>query len=219
MNVFRHSNLRALRKDLAITAASLLSVVICISWIDYPLASVIDRFLTHHGIFLSRTEIPDLLLPGSALFVIIAWVGYWFCKAKNRFSHIAPFARYIGIVIPFVFVVKGLAQFSFGRVYPRVMLVNPDFREFRFFHENLVRGGFPSGHIMVAVPLLIVLCKFSPALRRLWIGLGIALGAALVVTNYHFLGDVMAGAYLGWFVDRVLAASSLKTVLKAGHSR
>ena len=72
---------------------------------------------------------------------------------------------------------------------------------FRFFHADLSRGGFPSGRMMIAASLLLAFGRFSPVPRSVWLAAGIALGLALVITNYHFLGDVVAGAYGGFAVD------------------
>lgn len=38
---------------------------------------------------------------------------------------------------------------------------------------------------------------FYPRYRSISIGLGLVLAVALVATDYHFLSDVIAGAYLG----------------------
>jgi membrane-associated phospholipid phosphatase len=39
---------------------------------------------------------------------------------------------------------------------------------------------------------------FYPRYRTISIGLMLVLALALVITDYHFLSDVIAGAYLGW---------------------
>ncbi|HEX9137433.1 MAG TPA: phosphatase PAP2 family protein, partial [Nitrospirota bacterium] len=62
-------------------------------------------------------------------------------------------------------------------------------------------NAFPSGHMSVLTPLIISLWRFYPRYRTFFLALGLALGGALIMTNSHFLSDVIAGAYLGLLVD------------------
>ena len=202
------------RTFFSITVLTELFIVICILWIDYPLAALLSRLPMHHGIRITKVQIPDLLYPGSLLLVAVALTWYYFCIVTDRFSSTRSLARSISIVMPSIYFVKELLQHFFGRVYPRDMLLNPHLQEFRFFHENIIRGGFPSGHMMVITPLLFILCRFSPALRPLWYGTGIALGTALVITNYHFLGDVIAGALAGFVADHMWVMMSGQSMTK-----
>ena len=189
---------------LIVTVLATFTVVVCIRWIDYPLAFLINQITAHHRIYVTKMKIPDILLPGCILLVTSAWAIYYYCTVTNRFFSIVPLAKTIGIILPIVYIVKEVTQLFFGRVYPRAILVNPLLQQFRFFHENYVRGGFPSGHMMIATALLLVLRKHSPLLRPAWLSLGIVLRATLVVTDYHFLGDVIAGAYFGFIIEHVV---------------
>lgn len=192
------------KKFLMITLFAMFAIVICVRWVDYPLALAVSRVLLRHRIYITKTTFPDLLLPGSLILITIAWTSYRYCIVANRLPSIVPLFKKIGIVLPIVYIVKEFAQYCFGRVSSRAILLNPDLQQFCFFHENLLRGGFPSGHMMIATPLLLVLSRYYSTLRPLWFGLGIALGASLVLTDYHFLGDVIAGAYGGFVVERIV---------------
>ena len=55
--------------------------------------------------------------------------------------------------------------------------------------------------MMIGVSLLLTLSRFYRLPRLVWLGAGIALAAALITTNNHFLGDVVAGAYGGFVVE------------------
>jgi membrane-associated phospholipid phosphatase len=48
-----------------------------------------------------------------------------------------------------------------------------------------------------ACAVLSVLWIWYPRLKVIWIIGGIAVGVGLVGANYHFLSDVIAGAFLG----------------------
>jgi membrane-associated phospholipid phosphatase len=190
------------RTFLIVTVVSALALAACITWIDYPLAA----FLGHQHRHVTKTVIPNLLLPGCLLLVGAAWGVYRFNRVTGRWRPIAAPARAIGITVPVIYIVKEFAQHFFGRLFPRAFLMHPDFLGFRFFHTNYFRGGFPSGHMMITVCLLLTLSRVYRLPRLVWIGLGIALGAALVATNYHFLGDVVAGAYGGFVVEGCMRA-------------
>ena len=99
---------------------------------------------------------------------------------------------------------KSLAKFVFGRVNTRVWLEQPDLYGFHWFQRRQGCEGFPSGHMVVIVTLLAVLWRLYPKQRPWCLLLGLLLGAALVATDYHFLSDVLAGAYLGALVEAVI---------------
>ena len=55
--------------------------------------------------------------------------------------------------------------------------------------------------VVVSVALLAALCRYYPKFRPWCLLLGVLLGVALIATEYHFLSDVIAGAYLGVVVE------------------
>jgi membrane-associated phospholipid phosphatase len=179
---------------------TLLVAAVCIRWIDYPLAS----FLGRHQSYAANRDIPNFLLPGCLLLVALAWATYRYCTVSGRWPSVARLARAIGIVTPVVFIVKELAQHLFDLVFPRPLLWHIDLAEFRNLHANLLHGAFPSGHMMIAVSLLLVLGRYTRSPQWVLLAVGIALGAALIVTDYHFLSDVVAGAYGGYAVERIM---------------
>jgi membrane-associated phospholipid phosphatase len=185
---------------LVITALTALAVVVCIRWIDYPLATLLSHY--HHRV--TNADIPNFLLPGCLLLVALAWATYRCCTVAGRWPSVARSARAIGIVTPVVFIVKEVVQHLFGRVFPRAILWHRDLAEFQFFHANLLRGGFPSGHMMIAASLLLVVGRYTRVPHWVLLAAGIALGVALIVTDYHFLSDVVAGAYGGYVVESTI---------------
>ena len=52
----------------------------------------------------------------------------------------------------------------------------------------------------VFTALVIALCRFYPRYRPAFIGFLSVLALALIATDYHFLSDIIGGAYLGWMV-------------------
>jgi membrane-associated phospholipid phosphatase len=72
--------------------------------------------------------------------------------------------------------------------------------QFNWFHGAGI-GCFPSGHMTVFTAFGVAIWYSYPRCRRLTaLGL-VLLGMALIVTDYHFLSDVIAGAYVGLLLD------------------
>jgi membrane-associated phospholipid phosphatase len=57
--------------------------------------------------------------------------------------------------------------------------------------------------MLVIGALLAAAWRFYPGTRALCLATATLLGIALVATNYHFVSDVIAGAYLGLLVEAV----------------
>jgi membrane-associated phospholipid phosphatase len=99
--------------------------------------------------------------------------------------------------------IKSLLKGVFGRTWPTSWLGdNPSLIDngvygFYPFHFDKAYGSFPSGHAAAVLAVISILWLSLPRWRWLYALAGIALCAALVVLNYHFVGDVIAGAMLG----------------------
>jgi membrane-associated phospholipid phosphatase len=66
------------------------------------------------------------------------------------------------------------------------------------------RESFPSGHTSSAVALTVVLGNFYPRLRGMLWALAIACGVLRWIRDAHWLGDVLAGAALGFIIAHVI---------------
>jgi membrane-associated phospholipid phosphatase len=69
-------------------------------------------------------------------------------------------------------------------------------------------GGFPSRHAAAAVAIAGAVTRRHPGLRP-WVAGAAAAGlVGRVATGEHDPGDILAGAVLGWCVDRLVARST-----------
>jgi membrane-associated phospholipid phosphatase len=89
-------------------------------------------------------------------------------------------------------------------VNTRLWLQEPGLYGFHWFQRRQGCDGFPSGHMVVIVTLLAALWRFHPKSRPVCLFVGLSLGVALIATDYHFLSDVIAGAYVGVVVEAIL---------------
>lgn len=205
-------SLDAAKKFALGTVTTIVLVILSILFFDQPVALYAyhsDRVRTVIHMLLgmltgstnSNNEIPDFLTPMTLVITIVSWTGYWVRTHRGHFDRHTYFFKMVGTTVPFAFLSKTIIKFVFGRINTRVWVSDPTLgNNFHWFDGGGSYNGFPSGHMAVLAPLLIALWHFYPSLRPLW---GAALGSlaiALVLTDYHFISDVIAGAYLGLLV-------------------
>ncbi|MHB8471336.1 MAG: phosphatase PAP2 family protein [Gammaproteobacteria bacterium] len=190
-----------------------LLTVLSYLFIDQRVALWVQRYV--FSISLLRkyvSDIPDLLL----LFVLTVagscWALYLFFAARHRYDRHRGFALLCGLGLPLAFLVKMILQYVFGRYPPRFWLFQPGVAGLHWFQSWSIPHAFPSGHMTVITAFAAMLYYFYPRYRAVYLTALVGLGVALVMTNYHFVSDVIAGAYVGlvtaYAVDAALRALS-----------
>jgi membrane-associated phospholipid phosphatase len=101
------------------------------------------------------------------------------------------------------FAIKSLLKWAFGRAWPETWIDNNPsliangvygFHPFQF---NTAWQSFPSGHAAATFAVVSILWLARPRWRWLYGLVSGLICLALVGLNYHFVGDVLAGAMLG----------------------
>ncbi len=173
------------------------SVLLSMKLLDLPLASWIAGYLRTYGLDQDNTQVPDLLLITVVIMSVLCWTVYVLLRRRNIHDRLSTFCLVTGTVLPLSFVLKDFLKWVFGRVETRTWLSDRGAAGFHWFAGREGLSGFPSGHMLVYTPLLLALWHFYPRYRNYyglaWSGLFLA----LIATQYHFLSDVIAGAYLG----------------------
>ncbi len=175
-------------------------VVLCDHYVDVPVARFFDRLLQLDPRWRSYTgNIPDLL----QFFVLVAtafsWAGYWVLSRRGR-GYEARFLRLAGTCIPASYVAKEVLKLVFSRSNTRAWLAHRVSYAFHWFHGGSGLNGFPSGHMAVFTALGAALWLYYGRYRPVYAAGLSALGLALIVTDYHFVSDVIGGFYLGVLV-------------------
>jgi len=94
----------------------------------------------------------------------------------------------------------------FGRYWPETWFHdNPSFignvtYGFHPFERGDDLGGFPSGHAARILSFVVVWFVTMPRIRAAGAVVSLALLLSLVLMNCHFVGDVIAGAFLGGII-------------------
>jgi len=127
-------------------------------------------------------------------------VLYFHDKRKGIDDIRTAFFLLVGTSLPLTFLIKSILKFVFGGITTRFWLVSPIAREFHWFHGVDNYSGFPSGHMAVFAAIFLDLWKYYPRYRSVYGVLLFLLAMALISTNYHFLSDIVAGAYLGYVI-------------------
>jgi hypothetical protein len=84
----------------------------------------------------------------------------------------------------------------FGRYGPYAFLGNPAMQVFNLFHGDQY-SVFPSGHMVISTTFAVVLVTVYPRIWPIFAGLLGAAGLALLVGDWHFLSDIIAGSFIG----------------------
>ncbi len=187
-------------------------VVISYQWLDRPIALFVYRpgQRSPDSLWAMLTHIPNPLIPAA----IVAFVVLGLRAAVKRTLpgyQAAGFVCSIGVIVTEV--LKDRLKILFGRSWPESWMGNnPSFirdgvYEFRFMQGGGDFNAFPSGHMATSCAVIAVVWILYPRFKVLYLIAGLGVGAGLVGANYHFLGDVIAGAFVGGSIGWLATAT------------
>ena len=175
-----------------------------IVYLDSKIAVNVMQFLLSFRVLHRATKnIPDFLPPLVGIGTLLMWIIYFFRTMKKKNDVMTQFLRLAGTALPAAYLLKSFFKYMFGRTGPRSWLLHHEPLEFHWFHK-MWSGSFPSGHMTVFAAFGAAVIYYYPQYRRLVIILLGFLGIALIVTDYHFLSDVIAGTYLGFITTYLI---------------
>ncbi len=194
-------------------------LVVCSHYfLDKGIALYVKRVLNDARLSHLSADIPDFLFAIVCATTGIAGTAYFYHVHKSIYNKTARFFLLIACAVPLSFFLKSILKFAVGRVTARFWLGHQGVREFNWFHGVGHYSGFPSGHMAVFSVLVIALWRFYPRYRPVYFGFLSVLALALLATDYHFLSDIIAGAYLGLLVyDFTLRGLTLLSDSAAGN--
>ena len=176
--------------------AVVLATVVSIKYLDAEIAVRVMHFI--QSIYLLKkvtNHIPDLLLHFVIIATILMWAVYFYRLQKNKYDVETKFLQLAATVLPAAYLAKTLLKFIFGRTSPRTWYAYSHHSTFHWF--KYWSSSFPSGHMVVFAAFGAAILIYYPQYQRWVLTFLVLLGLALVGTDYHFLSDVIAGAYLG----------------------
>ena len=193
---------RALALWLVALAATTGLVAASYRWFDRPIAYFVHAHLGHghFGALDLLARVPDPLIP--AAIVLLVFEAFRILRRLPLTVH-HRVASICGLSILVAETIKDQLKFVFGRSWPtsgghhRPSLISDGTYGFHWLHGGRAYQSFPSGHMGAACAMLSVLWLCYPRGRPLWAAAGLAVAAALIGGNYHFVGDVIAGTFVG----------------------
>jgi membrane-associated phospholipid phosphatase len=202
MSVTENENMRALRGWLLALVLCALAVVISYYWLDRPIALFVhSQFPRNIRVLLEPvTDIPNpLIWVATITFLAFGIRGL----AGRPLSKMQTAILLCSVSLIVAETIKGELKFVFGRTWPETWRQNnPSFIHdgvygFNWFHGGDAYQSFPSGHITAICAVASVLWIYYPRRRPIYLIVTLAVLVGLVGNNYHFLGDTIAGIFIG----------------------
>jgi len=181
-------------------AIVIVAVALSYAWLDRPIAVYVHA--EFHGVKALPwlTFIPECLaLPAVALFIIMGWR----VALGRHLSRVESVFLVCGVSLTVAVAIKDQLKFAFGRTWPETWinnnpsLIRNNVYGFNPFHGGVGYSSFPSGHTTAICAVMSVLWICYPKFRAIYVLLMIAVATGLIGADYHFLSDVIAGAFLG----------------------
>jgi membrane-associated phospholipid phosphatase len=156
-----------------------------------------------HGVvfFSGLTHLVDPVLPGALLGLagagLAAALGGW----RPKEGGITFIAVCLSVIVAVA--MKDRLKYAFGRTWPETWTHdNPSWISNGVFGFHPLHGGegwfsFPSGHMTLVTSVAATLWLRLPKLRPLCVILVAAVAIGLFGADYHWVGDMVAGTFLG----------------------
>ena len=190
--------------SIAISVLVLAAILFSIRFLDEGIAVRVMHFIKSiRSIHKATEHIPDILPDIVAVGTFLMWLIYFYRLYKKFDDAKTHFLLLAAVTLPVSYIIKAYFQYMFGRTTVRAWLLHHRPLIFKWFN-GLGGGSFPSGHMTVFAAFGAAVLLFFPKFRKPVIIFLIVLGVALIGTDYHFLSDVIAGAYLGFATTYVL---------------
>jgi membrane-associated phospholipid phosphatase len=190
-------------------AATTIAVVVCIAYVDRPVALFFDahfRYTTAWD-WLNRALAPlDLVVLLALLFLLgcATWVITGrVLRSWTRTPLLCSWATMWGTAAAIIF------KRVFGRAGPDPAFIQNHLYGFHLLHGGSHWQSFPSGTAAIGAAIASVIWIVMPRWRTIGALSVTLLCTAVVITNYHWAGDVIAGTFLGasigWMTVRLAA--------------
>ncbi len=191
-------------------ATCVVLVTLSVTFVDRPVALFSHAAIGRHAIFFDMQAPPNILAPLAGVLVVILGLSQMFGRTPRRAERVALTASVALIV---AVALKDQLKYIFSRAWPETFihnnpsLIGDGTYGFFWFHGGPEFASFPSGHTTVAAAVATVVGAAYPRLQPLCWLLMASVAIGLIGMDYHFVGDIIAGGFLGGAVG--LCATAL----------
>jgi membrane-associated phospholipid phosphatase len=213
----------AARRITLLLAALALTAAFCAAsyaWFDRPIAFFMHRELGQPALLAQLPRISEWLVAGAAgVFVLLGLRGL----AGRPLSRPEAVILLCGLAIIISAAIKNELKFVFGRTWPETWinnnpsLIRDGVYGFYFLHGGRGYEAFPSGHTAAVCAAMAVLWLCYPRWRALYAVVVGLVVVGLIGSDFHFLGDIVAGAFVGastgWLAVLMWQAGAAKHII------
>ena len=182
--------------------ATIAGATISFTWVDVPVAR-------HFAFNANRFGVINAGFSGVALLTFEAAVVSFLLLRRIVRGQLAPLSKAIlvaALASMCAYILnEAIFKFLFGIPSPSEMLFQSAPHAVHFLSGN-AEDGFPSGHMMLSGAFAGALMRFYPRIRGWLLALLGAGELILVWGDWHFVSDVIAGAFLGITIGLLIAA-------------
>lgn len=191
------TNLTAFQRWVLALLACVVLVTVCIAYVDRPVAEFLETHVRHTTLWIviDRALSPlDLVVVSALLFLF--GCGIWAASGHQlrRWADTPLLCSWSAI---WAVAADIIFKQIFGRGWPDPTYVHDHLYAFHFLRGGPHWNSFPSGTAAISVAVASVLWIARPHWRVVSLLVVVFLSVAVVVANYHWISDVIAGAFLG----------------------
>lgn len=167
----------------------------------FQLTTNAHEFVTESLLFMLAVHADDFLFYAALVILGIGFLVIPRARFLTLYRGLMVFC--VSVILAEVF--KDHLKMFFGRTIPKSWYAHApsllDTGKYGFnFFSGSANTAFPSGHMSVFVAALTVLAIYFPRWRWCWLSMGLFLAIGMLILNFHFLGDIVAGAFLGLII-------------------
>jgi membrane-associated phospholipid phosphatase len=199
---------RLFRKTLAALLLCTVLVIVCYLFIDRPIAFFVYDHGLPHNACLKWLTLPPPIVQAWTPAVITALIIRRVFGPFRRWE-VALLTASVSMVVADQF--RQSLAWVFGRDWPSTWidnnpsLIGDGAYGFHLFHGSFVDGSFPSGHMTRTLAVTAIVWIAYPRWRLVCVLASLAVAVGLLGMDYHFVGDVIGGAFLGSIVGAYAA--------------
>lgn len=192
---------KTLQRGFLFSLFMLVAITLSVRFIDRPLAEALaETHLARAWLVGPEVQWPVLeVLSYAALVIGVAHLVVG--RPLPRWT-VAGMLAGLALVVSLA-LVENVLKPIFGRTVPSVLLKSGR-GGFHWFRYGGALQSFPSGHSDQAAAILTVLWHYYPRGRWLYIAAVVLLAIALMLGEWHFLGDIVAGCLVGVWVGVIV---------------
>jgi len=212
-SIFLHS----LKKSAVFYTFMFIIVLVSVHFIDRILADFIYQHSFANSLIKSLSNTPLVLEVLAAIAVALCIAP----KLRQRYSWLAV---HLTTTLILASIVRVSAKYLFGRTWPETWVngnpswISDRIEGFHPFAEGVAYNSFPSGHALFTFALATTFWYHLPRYRPLWIATMCAVLIGQLGQNYHYLGDLLAGATLGTFIAHMVIITTEKVICRKNQN-